>query len=95
MRDLARQSAALTEFDVRTLHRLVLLRSAPDIGGRYADQGRTMLTDAGRHALPSPAEVPALMAISRLGAAGNTPDKACFIRVSTQLDEYPRAWSSP
>ena len=78
VRDLARQSAALTEFDVRTLHRLVMLRSAPDIGGRYADQGRYVLTDAGRHAFASPAELPALMGdfSAWLGTAANTPATA-------------------
>ena len=78
VRNLARQTAALTEFDLRTLHRLVVLRSDPDIGGRYADQGRYVLTDAGRHAFPSPAEVPALMGdlAAWLGTAKNTPATA-------------------
>ena len=78
VRDLARQTAALTEFDMRTLHRLVLLRSNPDIGGRYADQGRYVLTESGRHAFPSPAEVPALMGdfAAWLGTASNTPATA-------------------
>ena len=61
VRKIARQKPPLTELDIRNLHRLVMLRSGPDIAGRYADQGRYVLTDAGRHALPSPAEVPALM----------------------------------
>ena len=39
----------------------MVLRSNPDIAGRYADQGRFVLTDAGRYGFPSPAEVPALM----------------------------------
>jgi hypothetical protein len=30
VRDLARQSTPLTEMDVRSLHRLVVLRSRPD-----------------------------------------------------------------
>ena len=78
VRGLARQSARLTEFDLRTLHRLVMLRSAPEIGGRYAGQGRYVLTDAGRHAFPSPAEVPALMGdfAGWLGAADLTPATA-------------------
>ena len=33
VRDLARQTTALTEMDVRSLHRLVVLRSHPDIAG--------------------------------------------------------------
>jgi Fic family protein len=61
VRDLARQATSLTEADVRTLHSLIVKRSAPDIAGRYADRGRYALTDAGRHSFPSPAEVPALM----------------------------------
>lgn len=68
----------LTEMDVRNLHRLVMLRSAPESAGRYADQGRFVLADARRHAFPSPAEVPALMGdLARwLGAAPATPDSA-------------------
>jgi Fic family protein len=61
VRALARRGGRLTEADIRNLHRLVVLRSNPDIAGRYADQGRYVLTDAGRHGFPSPAEVPALM----------------------------------
>jgi Fic family protein len=47
--------------DVRNLHRLVRLRSNPVIAGSYADQGRYVLTDAGRHSFPPPVEVRALM----------------------------------
>ena len=61
VRELARQAEPFTEMDVRNLHRLVMLRSAPEIAGRYADQGRYVLTEGGRHSFPSPAEVPALM----------------------------------
>lgn len=60
-RALAQRGTVLTEADVRQLHSLVVKRSNPDIAGRYADQGRYVLTDTGRHAFPSPAEVPALM----------------------------------
>ena len=80
VRELAQRQSnvPLTEMDVRNLHRLVMLRSAPEIAGRYADQGRFVLTDAGRHAFPSPAEVPALMGdfAKWLGAAPATPDSA-------------------
>lgn len=79
VRELARQqSNALTEMDVRNLHRLVVLRSAPEIAGRYADQGRFVLADDGRHSFPSPAEIPALMGdfAKWLGAAPATPDSA-------------------
>jgi Fic family protein len=58
VRDLARRNVPLTEMDVRSLHRLVMLRSKPDIAGRYADQGRCVLTDSGRRGFPSPAPAP-------------------------------------
>jgi Fic family protein len=78
VRDLARQKLPLTEMDVRNLHRLVVLRSRPDIAGRHADQGRYVLTDSGRHSFPSPAEIPALMGefSGWLGAAADTPESA-------------------
>ena len=76
VRELARQRTPLAEMDVRNLHRLVMLRSKADIAGRYADQGRYVLTDSGRHGFPSPAELPALMGeFSRwLAAAADTPE---------------------
>lgn len=37
VRDLARQTSRLSEFDVRNLHALVARRSDPEIAGRYAD----------------------------------------------------------
>ena len=61
VRELAKQTVPLTEMDVRNLHRLVVQRSRPDIAGRYAGQGRYVLTETGRHSFPSPAEIPALM----------------------------------
>lgn len=61
VRELARQSEPLTEMDLRNLHRLVMLRSAPQIAGRYADGVRYVLTETGRHYFPTPAEVPARM----------------------------------
>ena len=78
VRRLAREWRALGELDVWNLHRLMLLRSAPEIAGRYADQGRYVLTGAGRQAFPSPAEVPALMGALRSGwgAWGDGPDAA-------------------
>ena len=39
-RALARQADPLTEIDVRNLHRLLMLRSDPEVAGRDADQGR-------------------------------------------------------
>ncbi len=78
VRELARRGTALTESDVRDLHSLIVRRSAPDIAGRYADQGRYVLTDAGRHSFPSPAEVPAMMGdFARwLSTAADTPEVA-------------------
>src|SRR5580692_9184901 len=38
VRDLARQMTKLAEMDIRSLHRLVVLRSHPDIAGSYANQ---------------------------------------------------------
>ena len=76
--DIARQTAPLTEMDLGSLHRLVLLRSRPQIAGRYAGQGRYVLTDTGRHAFPSPAEIPALMGefAGWLATAPDTPQAA-------------------
>jgi Fic family protein len=87
---LARDKVPLTEMDVRNLHRLVMLRSRPDIAGRYADQGRYVLTDSGRHGFPSPAEIPALMGdfSSWLGASADTPDNA-FTAHRRLVDIHP------
>jgi Fic family protein len=78
VRELAKQSVLLAEMDVRNLHRLVMRRSRPDIAGRYADQGRYVLTETGRHSLPSPAEIPALMGdfARSLASAPVTPQAA-------------------
>jgi len=90
VRELARQTTPLTEMDVRNLHRLVVLRSHPDIAGRYADQGRFVLTEAGRKAFPSPAEVPALMGefAAWLGRAPDTPETA-FAAHRRLVDIHP------
>jgi Fic family protein len=90
VRDLAQQATPLTEADVRTLHSLVVKRSAPDIGGRYADQGRYVLTDTGRHSFPSPAEVPALMGdfAAWLRGAPTTPETA-FAAHRRLVDIHP------
>ena len=78
VRAIAKNTAALTEFDVRTLHSLVLRRADPNIAGRYADQGRFVLTETGRRAFPRPAEVPALMGAFAewLRSAPDIPDTA-------------------
>lgn len=77
-RELARRSGPLTEMDVRNLHRLVLLRSDPEMAGCYANQGRYVLTDAGRYGFPSPAELPAPMGdfAAWLHGALDTPEFA-------------------
>lgn len=76
--------------DVRNLHRLVVMRSQPEIAGRYADQGRYVLTDTGRHAFPSPAEVPALMGdfAAWLGRAPDTPETS-FTAHRRLVDIHP------
>lgn len=61
VRELARETSALTESDIRNLHRLVMQRSRPDIAGQYANLARYVRTETGRHEFPSPAEIPALM----------------------------------
>ena len=78
VRALARRGTPLTEADLRQLHHLVVQRSHPQIAGRYADQGRYVLTETGRHTFPSPTEVPALMGdLARwLGVAPATPETA-------------------
>ena len=76
--DLARQAEPLREADMRNLHRLVMQRADPDAAGRYADQGRYVETDQGRHNFPSPAEVPAQMGdfVQWLGSASAIPETA-------------------
>jgi Fic family protein len=78
VRELARHATPLTEMDIRALHRLVVLRSHPDIAGSYADQGRYVLTDTGRHAFPSPVQIPALMGdfATWIRDAPDTPETA-------------------
>jgi Fic family protein len=78
VRELGRREIPLTEMDVRGLHRLVVLRSHPEIAGSYANQGRFVLTETGRHGFPSPAEVPALMGdfAAWLRGAADTPETA-------------------
>ncbi len=90
VRALARSGKRLTEMDVRNLHRLVMLRSDPAIAGRYADQGRFVLTDTGRHAFPSPAELPALMGdfVAWLHGEHATPE-AAFIAHRRLVDIHP------
>jgi Fic family protein len=89
VRGLARETAPLSESDIRNLHRLVVQRSNPDIAGRYADQGRFVVTDRGRHAFPSPAEIPALMGdFARWLGAAATPETA-FAAHRRLVDIHP------
>ena len=90
VRELARRGEPLSELDVRSLHRLVMLRSDPEIAGRYADQGRYVLTDTGRHTFPSPAELPALMGdfAAWLHGMADTPETA-FIAHRRLVDIHP------
>ncbi len=90
VREIARQTTPLGEFDVRNLHALVARRGDPDIAGRYATSGRYVNTDAGRHAFPSPAEVPALMGdlSAWLAAAPASPETA-FTAHRRLVDIHP------
>lgn len=78
VRELADQNTRLGEVDIRSLHALVVQRSRPEIAGRYADQPRYVRTEAGRHAFPKPAEIPALMGdfAAWLGASPSGPETA-------------------
>jgi Fic family protein len=90
VRILASENSPLNEADIRNLHRLVVQRSNPEIAGRYADRGRFVATDTGRHAFPSPAEVPALMGdfAHWLAAAPATPETA-FTAHRRLVDLHP------
>jgi Fic family protein len=90
VRELARRATPLTELDVRSLHSLVLKRSDAEIAGRYADQGRFVLTETGRYAFPSPVEIPALMGAfaAWLTTAPQTPATA-FTAHRRLVDIHP------
>jgi Fic family protein len=90
VRELASQTTPITEMDVRNLHRLVMLRSQPEIAGRYADQGRFVVTETGRHSFPSPAEVPPPMSDFAvwLGPLPAVPDTA-FTAHRRVVDIHP------
>ena len=78
VRALAKRHTPLTEADIRQLHSLIVRRSQPEVAGRYADQGRYVLTDSGRYSLPPPLSVPALMGdfAQWLAGASDTPETA-------------------
>lgn len=90
VRELARQTTRVTEFDVRNLHSLVMRRSRPDIAGRYADLARYVRTESGRHVFPSPAAGPALMGEfgAWLRTEADTPDTA-FTAHRRLVDVHP------
>jgi Fic family protein len=90
VRELAGQSRAITEFDIRQLHHLVVQRSAPKLAGRYAENPRFVLTDTGRHYFPSPAEIPAEMGTfsAWLDAAYYIPHDA-FMAHKRVVDIHP------
>jgi len=90
VRELARQETPVTESDVRSLHKLVMQRSAPNIAGQYADLPRYVRTEIGRYSFPSPAEVPALMGdfAGWIATAPNTPDMA-FTAHRRLVDIHP------
>jgi|SRR5579862_7874282 len=90
IRQLARDQTPLVETELRNLHRLVLLRSRPDIAGQYADLPRYVRTETGRYDFPSPLEVPALMSdFSRwLTSAPNSPETA-FTAHLRMVDIHP------
>ncbi len=60
MLDLAQGTSPFTEGDLRSIHHLVLQRSAPQHAGRYRDIQVWIRGSA--HMPPSPVEIPALMA---------------------------------
>lgn len=90
VRELGRQTAPLTESDVRNLHKLVMQRSTPEIAGYYADLPRYIRTETGRHSFPSPAEIPALMRdfAAWLRTAPGTPETA-FTAHRRLVDIHP------
>lgn len=59
VRGLARNARPLDESDVRELHRRIVMRSRPDIAGRYSDLPRRIAGSA--VVFPNPAKVPHLM----------------------------------
>jgi Fic family protein len=90
IRELGRQTVPLMESDIRNLHSLVVQRSRPEIAGRYADLPRFVRTETGRHAFPTPAEIPALMGDFAvwLSGAPNTPETA-FTAHRRLVDIHP------
>jgi Fic family protein len=84
------QKVALTESDVRSLHRLAMQRPRPDIAGQYSNVHRYVRTKTGRHEFPSPAEIRNLMHNfgKWLGSAPDTPETA-FVAHRHLVDIHP------
>lgn len=77
VRQLAGRDETLREGDIREIHRLVLARIDPDEAGRYSRRQRAILGSP--VLLPSPAEIPPLMAdLSRWLAAAPADPGAAF-----------------
>lgn len=76
MRELARSSTPLGEATVTELHRRIVLRSQPDIAGRYSPNKRRILGSP--VVFPDPEELPALMRAFgvRVAAAETDPEDA-------------------
>lgn len=76
MRELAAQTTPLDETVVAELHRRIVARSQPEIGGIYSPYARRIVGSA--VVFPNPAKVPTLMADfgSWLQTANTTPDAA-------------------
>ena len=90
VRQLARHTERVTEMDIRALHRLVMLRSAADTAGRYAIQGRYVVTERGRHAFPMPPDVPPLMGAFAAWLATAAPSPATAFAAHRRLvDIHP------
>ena len=76
MRELANGPDPVRETDIRNLHRLVLAQVAPAEAGKYSSHERTITGSAA--VLPSPTEIPPLMAelVAWLAGAGHVPETA-------------------
>lgn len=90
VRELAREQTRITEADIRNLHKVVMLRSRPEIAGQYATLARYVRTETGRYEFPSPAEIPARMGdfAAWLGGAENSAE-AAFTAHRRLVDIHP------
>ena len=80
----------ILESDIRTLHRLVMLQSGPEIAGRYADRARFVNTESGVRQFPAPGDIPALMeAFGRWLASAPDSPEAAFKAHRDLVDIHP------